>query len=97
MSFLILNIPVSNNKRIFHLISRNVSINYGRVFHDVKQGASKGIEHGKKITKEYTQKFLDNNIKDIDKRPSSKNATKVQLDNYTDEEREFIKKILDSN
>lgn len=97
VSFLILNIPVSNNKRFFHLISRNVNINYGRVFHDIKQGASEGLQQGKKLTKEYSKKFLDNNIKNIEKIPSSKNATKIQLDNYTEQEKEFIKKILDSN
>lgn len=97
ISFLVLNIPVNENQRFFHLISRNVQINYGKVFHDVKQGASQGLEQGKKLTKEYTKKFLNNNIKRIEKSPSSRNATKVQLDNYTSEEKEFIKKILDSN
>jgi hypothetical protein len=97
MSFLILNIPVSNNKRFFHLISKNVNINYGKMFHNIKQGASEGIEQGKKLTKEYGKKFLDNNLQDIKKTPSSKNTTRIQLDNYTEQEKEFVKKILEAN
>lgn len=97
LSFFVLNIPVDGNTRVFHLISKNVSINYTQVFKDVRQGAEKGLEQGKKITKEYTKEFLKNNIENIDKKPSSKNATKVHYDNYTDEEREFVRKILESN
>lgn len=97
VSFLILNIPVSNKKRFFDVISNNVNINYGRVFYDIKKGASDGLQQGKKLTKEYSKKFLNNNIKNIESTPSSSNATKIQFDNYTEQEKEFIKKVLDSN
>ncbi len=90
ISFFILAIPIGGNP-IFYSLEEAARPITGKLFAFMKESSNEGIKKGTAVTK----KFFSNTIppkKDIVKIKES--GTKKPLGKYTEEEKEFLEKIL---
>jgi gas vesicle protein len=99
LSFVILSVPVSGNKKVFNYCDELAKPYTAQIFGAIKGAISNGVHESKRVSK----KLFNNTSEKIDEVKSSISASQKEAikeidstpkDSYTPEEREALLRIL---